>query len=147
MNLPTYISGNIQTRAYAILREEVYTVLEKQDITPSVWSMLGIVFEAKDGIRQSEVARALNVKPPLITIMARTLQEQLLIESVTNQFDARAKLLRVTPYGKKFIKLVESELYEHLETLLSGLTESEMITYQKVLETIIANKNRSLKNH
>jgi DNA-binding MarR family transcriptional regulator len=104
--------------------------------------MLGIILEARDGIRQSEIAHALKVKPPLITIMSRKLHQQQLIQSVQNQFDTRAKLLSITPYGKKFMKTVETELYADLSELLTGLTEQDLITYHKVLETIIANKKR-----
>jgi len=139
MNLPTYITGTIQTKSYAILRENVYVVLDKRDITPTYWAMLGVIFEAKDGIRQAAVAKAMNVKPPLITIMVRQMEQRGIIQTVQNQFDARAKLLSVTPEGKRFMKDTESELNKQLTMLLVGLTESDMRTYQKVLLTIISN--------
>jgi DNA-binding MarR family transcriptional regulator len=139
MNLPTYIAGALQTRAYAVLRKHVYAVLTTHDITPSHWSMLGIIIEARDGIRQSEVAKALNVKPPLVTVMVRYLEERGLIQTVPNQFDARAKLLSVTPEGKKLIKQTDSELNKQLDRLLTGLTEKDLIAYHKVLSTIVAN--------
>src|SRR5580698_3480568 len=100
MNLPTYITGTVQTKAYRVLREHVYEVLSEYDITPSYWSMIGIIMQARDGVRQAEIAQAMHVKAPLITIMARQLQERSIIQSVQNQFDARAKLLAVTPEGK-----------------------------------------------
>jgi MarR family transcriptional regulator for hemolysin len=150
MNLPTYIAGTLQTRAYAILRTHVYDILAKDDITPSHWSMLGIIVEARDGIRQSEVAKAMSVKPPLITVMVRYLEGRGLIQTVPNQFDARAKLLSVTPEGKKLIKQTDLDLSRRLERLLTGLTESDLFAYHKVLSTIIANdkivKNTGVKN-
>ena len=139
MNLHTYISGTIQTRAYRLLREQVIGVLSEYQLTPTYWSMLGIIFNSRDGIRQTDVASALHVKPPLVTMMTKELQSRELITSVTNQFDARAKLLTTTPAGKKYIKTVEAHLSKVLEGLLVGLTEAEMLTYQKVLTTIIAN--------
>jgi DNA-binding MarR family transcriptional regulator len=139
MNQPTYILGSVQTRAYALLRENVYSVLSKYDITPTYWSMLGIILEARDGIRQAEVARMMNVKAPLITLMAREMQNRGFLQSVHNQFDARAKLLSVTPQGKKFIKSTDIELQKQLNYLLNGLTENDLITYQKVLTTIVTN--------
>jgi DNA-binding MarR family transcriptional regulator len=139
MNLPTYITGTVQTRAYALLRESVYNVLSKYDLTPSLWSMLGVIMEAKDGIRQADVAKLMNVKPPLITVMARQMETRGLIQTVQNQFDARAKLLSVTVLGKKSIKNIEVELHKELDMLLRGLTESDLITYHRVLTTIISN--------
>ncbi len=142
MKLHTYINGTIQSRSVRLLRQRVIAVLSTYDLTPTYWSMLGIIFEARDGIRQTDVANALQVKPPLVTMMTRELQGRDLIKVVPNQFDARAKLLTTTPAGKKFVKGVESTLSKMLEGLLEGLTESDMLTYQKVLTTIIANGNQ-----
>lgn len=139
MNLPTYIAGNVQAKAYRVLREQVYAVLSQYDLTPTYWSMLGIIIEARDGVRQAEIARLMHVKAPLITNMARQLESQGLIQSVQNQFDARAKLLAVTPEGKKFVKTVETALNKNLRQLLAGVTDKELRTYHKVLTTIIAN--------
>lgn len=141
MNLHTYVTGTIQTRAYRTLRQQVTEVLDAYDLTPAYWSMLGVIYEARDGIRQTDVAKLLQVKPPLITMMVRELQGRDMIISVTNQFDARAKLLTTTPVGKKFIRTVEVALSKVLNKLLDGLTEADMLIYQKVLTTILANGN------
>jgi DNA-binding MarR family transcriptional regulator len=139
MNLPTYITGSVQSKAYRLLREHVYEVLTQYDLTPTYWSMLGIIMEARDGVRQVEIANTMHVKAPLITAMARQMQDRDIVQSVQNQFDARAKLLAITPNGRKFIKAVEIELNQKLSQLLVGLTEADLITYHKVLTTIIAN--------
>jgi DNA-binding MarR family transcriptional regulator len=141
MNLPTYLTGTIQTQAYRLLREQVYAILGQYELTPTYWSMLGIILEARDGVRQAEIARALGVKAPLITIMARELQQRGLIQSVQNQFDSRAKLLALTPEGKKYMKTVETALHKRLNQLLVGLTENDLVTYHKVLTTIITNNS------
>jgi DNA-binding MarR family transcriptional regulator len=133
MNLPTYLTGIVQTQAYAMLRENVYIVLRKYEITPTHWGMLGIIIDAKDGIRQAEVARTMGVKPPLITVMVRELDKRGIVATVPNQFDARAKLLSVTPAGKKFVKTIELELRKQLDLLLTGLNEDDLIAYYKVL--------------
>lgn len=139
MNLPTYITGTVQTKAYSLLREHVYSILTQYELTPTYWSMLGIIMQARDGVRQAEIAEAMRVKAPLITVMARQMEERGIVQSVQNQFDARAKLLAITPEGKKIIKTVEAALHQTLDQLLSGLTEKDLIAYHKVLTTIIAN--------
>lgn len=144
MNLPTYLTGSVQTQAYRLLREHVYTVLTQYDLTPSYWSMLGVILDAKDGIRQVEIARMMHVKAPLITAMSKQMEERNIVQSVQNQFDARAKLLAITPSGRKFMKQVEIELDAQLEQLLDGLTETDMVTYHKVLTTIVANSSTML---
>lgn len=139
MNLQTYTTGTIQTRAYRVLRQHVVDVLAQYELTPTYWSMLGIIYESRDGIRQIDVADAMQVKPPLVTMMTRELLAKGLVASVVNQFDARAKLLTTTPAGKKQVKTVEAALSKMLDKLLYGVNDSDMKTYNKVLTTIIAN--------
>ena len=145
MNLPSYITGTTQAKAYRILRVHVYDVLSHYDLTPTYWSMLGIIIQARDGVRSVEIAETLHVKAPLVTIMSQDLQKRGIIRSVPNQFDARAKLLVVTPQGKKFMKTIEDKLNKALGQLLHGLTGEEMKTYDKVLRTIIANDQELAK--
>ena len=139
MTLPTYVTSTTQTKAYRLLREHVYAVLSEYGLTPTHWSMLGIITEARDGVRHVEISDLLHVKPPLVTAMTKQLLEQGMIRSVQNQFDARAKLLALSPTGKLFVKNVEAAMNIALGKLLVGLTEQDLITYQKVLTTIIAN--------
>jgi DNA-binding MarR family transcriptional regulator len=143
MKLPTYITGNVQSQAYRTLREHVYISLSEFDLTPSYWTMLGIIIEARDGIRQADIARIMRVKAPLITMMARQMKKRNFVQIVPNQFDSRAKLLAITPEGKKYVKTVENNLNKALDMLLIGLTENDLITYHKVLTTIIANDSAS----
>lgn len=147
MNTSTYITGTIQTKAYRILREHVYIVLAEYDLTPTYWSMLGIIAEARNGVRQVEIAQALGVKAPLITTMARTLKKKGLILRAPNQFDSRANLLALSVTGKKFIHTVETKLYNHLEELLHGLSKDDLETYFKVLTTIIDNDKKIRSNN
>lgn len=142
MSMPTYITGTVQTQAYRLLRARVYEVLSEYGLTPTHWAMLGIILQARDGVRQVEIAKTLHVKAPLVTGLAKVLAQQGLIQSVTNQFDARAKLLAVTPAGKKQIKNIETDMDRMLGKLLSGLTKDEMRVYHKVLLTIIENDSR-----
>lgn len=145
MTAPTYIMGTAQTKAYRILREHVYTALEDHDLNPTYWSMLGIIMNARDGVRLVDIANILHVKAPLVTAMAKDLEASGYVQSVRNQFDARAKLLAITPVGKSFIKSVEGSLITRLSQLLIGVTESDMATYHKVLTTIIINDSEQRK--
>lgn len=144
MNLHTYVNGTIQARSYRLLRQQVAGVLDVYNLNTTYWAMLGIIYEAKDGIRQTDVAEALQVKPPMVTVMARELVKQGYIISVTNQFDARAKLLKTSAIGNKFVKQVETHMSKMLDTVLQGLTEADMAVYHKVLKTIIANSSQAL---
>lgn len=101
--------------------------------------MVGIISDARDGIRPAEVARVMNVKAPLITLLTKELQNREIIQVSSNQLDARAKLLSVTPKGKKIIKAIDAELEVKLKPLLNGLSDSDITAYFKVLTAIVEN--------
>lgn len=143
LNYQTNIIGSTQTRAYAVLREHVKSVLEEFDLTPTSWSMIGIVSDARDGIRPAEVARVMNVKAPLITLLTRDIEARGIIQISSNQVDARAKLLSITSKGKKIVRSINSKLNVVLEPLLEGLEDKDIQSYYKVLTTIVENGSTS----
>lgn len=144
---PSYLSATLQTTAYRILREHVYAVLGKHHLTPTTWSLLGIIAEAKNGIRHTEIANKLYMKPPQVTHIVQQLQAEGVVTSVANQFDGRAKLLVLTNKGKRFVRRTEEEMRVQLGTLLDGLTENDMVIYDKVLRTIVMNDEIMRKLH
>lgn len=139
MNIPTYLSGQIQSKAYRVLRIHVTDSLAQYDLNPTQWSLLGVVFEARDGIRLAKVAHILGVKAPLITNMAKELIRRGLIKKVDHHSDARAKLLVIELKGKLVIERVEAALRQELGSLLKGVSQEDLNSYQKVLEAIIKN--------
>lgn len=143
MNIPSYRSSILLTRAYRVLRSRVYLCLEEYDLNPTQWSLIGTVYEAKDGVRLSQVADSLGVKAPLVTLLVDKLVERDILKRIPNQVDARAKLLVITPNGKSLFKTVESALNKALMPLLGDLSEQDLLTYQKVLEVIIKNEDAS----
>ena len=139
MNIPSYVSGTIYVTAYRTLRGRIAACLQRYELTPTIWSMLGIVMQARDGVRLNEVARILDVKAPLVTMIANDLIDRGIIRRIPHHIDKRAKLLVMTPKGKTFVKNVEKDMEKELNYLLHGVTEAELKAYKKVLDTIIAN--------
>ena len=139
MNIPSYISGTVFMKAYRTLRQRVAGTLASHELTPTMWSLLGVVLHSRDGIRLSEVAHVLEVKAPLVTMLSHTLIERGYIKRLPHHIDKRAKLLVITPKGKTFMKTVENEINTALATLLEGVSENEMRAYKRVLDAIIEN--------
>ena len=139
MNVPTYLSGTVFMKSYRILRGQVVQALAKYGLTPTSWSLLGIVVSSPDGIRLKEVASRLGVKAPLVTMITHSLIERALVERMPHHLDKRAKLLVITTKGRRFIKTVEQDLGGELAFLLRGLSAEDMATYKRVLDTIIRN--------
>ena len=143
MKLPTYMSGLLFTKAHKQVRIRVYSVLEKHNLSPTYWSILGATSQSSEGIRLTSVAEMLGVKAPFITTEAYALIERGLIRRIPHHTDKRAKLLVATPKGKDFANVIEAELNIEVGSLLKGLTVEEIATFQKALQTIITNSEKS----
>lgn len=145
MNIPSYLSGALFMKAYRLLRGNVTSCLSAYDINPTGWVLLGIIREAKDGIRLVEVANFMNVKAPLVTTLVQDLIIKDLVELSAHSTDKRVKLLMLTPSGKQFMKKVEQAMEQSLSGVLKGVTEADMHGFKNVLEAIIANNSEQLK--
>ena len=145
MNIPTYLSGALFMRAYRLLRGNVTACLRAYNINPTSWVLLGIIKEAKDGVRLVEVANTMNVKAPLITTLVQDLIAKGLIELLPHRTDKRVKLLMLTVAGKRFMKKVEVSLEKSLSGILIGASPQDLSGFETVLEAIINNSTLESK--
>lgn len=145
MNIPTYLSGALFMKAYRLLRANVTNSLVEYGINPTSWVLLGIIREAKDGIRLVEVANLMNVKAPLVTTLVQDLIALELIELLPHNTDKRVKLLMPTNEGKVFMKKVETTLEKSLSGILAGATPADLAGFEAVLEAIINNSTDDMK--
>lgn len=139
MTQPTSTSGLLFTRAHKAVRARIYALLEQYELNPSYWSILGITAGAPEGVRLASVAKQMDVKAPLVTVLAGDLIDRGLIQRIPHHTDRRAKLLVITPKGRKLATEVEAKLATEISGLMRGLSAAEVAGFQKVLETIISN--------
>jgi DNA-binding MarR family transcriptional regulator len=135
----TYQSGFLFTQAHKLVRARIYNTLEPYGLNPSYWAILSAAVAAPDGIRLAYVAKAMDVKAPLITMLSNDLIKMELINRVPHPIDKRAKLLIATQKGKHVFNKVEQELSEDIAYLVQGLSPDELHNFRKGLETIIRN--------
>jgi DNA-binding MarR family transcriptional regulator len=133
------MSGLLFTKAHKAVRSRIYDLLERYDLNPSYWSIIGATVQAPEGLRLTSVAKKMGVKAPMVTMLATDLIEKGIITRVPHHTDGRAKLLVITPKGKKLAERVEAELDLEVGSLLKGLSEQELAMFQKTLETILRN--------
>jgi DNA-binding MarR family transcriptional regulator len=139
MSVPTYVAGQLFTKAHRLVRVKIYDVLGEYELNPTSWSILGATLQADGGTRLASVATSLSVKPPLVTMLADELISRGLIKRIPHHTDRRAKLLVITQKGKKLSQEIETRLNQEIGTLLSGLSVADITAFQRVLETIIQN--------
>jgi DNA-binding MarR family transcriptional regulator len=140
MGVPTYKSSVLITRAYRVVRSKVYECLDGHDLNATQWSIMGVVYEAENGISLSEVAKAIGVKKPLVTLLVDKLVDNQILKRTANEFDSRSKLLFMKPQGISLMHELESSLQEILSPLFLGVTDHSFDVYLNVLSTVVDNQ-------
>ena len=135
----TYQSGLLFTQAHKLVRARIYSVLEPYGLNPSYWAILSATVASPDGIRLAYVAKTMDVKAPLITMLSNDLIQMDLINRVPHPVDKRAKLLVITPKGKRIFIKIEEEMSQRIAKLVAGLSTTEIQAFRKALEIIIQN--------
>ena len=133
------LTGIVATKGSRLLRDDIQAVLSQYDLSAMDWSMLAVLAAARNGVQHAYVAEELHVKAPFVTALAGPLLKRKLIRSVPSQFDARGKLLALSPDGKKLRRTVENALNRRLAQILSGVSLNELKAYDKLMRTVIAN--------
>lgn len=139
MTQPTYASGLLFTKAHRLVRARIYVVLDSYGLNPSYWAILGAAVSAPDGIRLATVAKLMDVKAPLVTMLSSHLIKEGLINRIPHHSDKRAKLLVATHKGKKLASQIETELVAEISALMNGVNVRDARSFQSTLEAIIAN--------
>jgi DNA-binding MarR family transcriptional regulator len=139
MTNPTYQSGLLFTQAHKAVRACIYAVLEQYELTPTSWAIIGATAQAPDGIRLSNIATAMGVKPPMISVMVEELMHKQLIRQIPHHRDGRVKLLTLTERGKGLAATIEDELDTEIQRLLRGMSMAEVAIFEKALRIILSN--------
>jgi DNA-binding MarR family transcriptional regulator len=136
----SYKSGLLFSQAYKAVHDHIYNVLSKYELTPSYWAIMGAALDAQeDGVTLAEVARQMDVKAPLVTMLSNDLIERDLICRIPHKTDHRAKLLFLTHEGKKLALKVEKEVDQVIKSLVKGVNAKDTAGFQRTLENIIVN--------
>lgn len=139
MTTPSYQLSLYQVKAQRILRDQASVVLSAYNLTATEWTIIGQIYEHKDGIRLSELANILGVEAPLITNLVDTLAKKTIVQKHPHPRDRRAKLLFLTKKGIDLLPQVEEEVQQKIGKALKGASEEEQHTYLKVLMIIVKN--------
>ena len=139
MKDPTYTTSLYQVKAQRILRDKATEALSDFDLSSTEWTILGQIYEHKDGIRLSELAILLGVEAPLITNLIERLVKKGFVQKHNHPRDKRAKLLFLTKKGQDLLPEVEGLVQEKMQKVLKGATDDDLATYYKVLMIIVKN--------
>ena len=95
-----------------------------------------------EGVRPGVIADAVGIEPSSVVRLIDTLAASGLIERRDDANDRRAKLIFLTPEGRKKVREIESALVPLRRELLQGLTEKELDVCMHVFITLGASIER-----
>lgn len=128
--------GYIVRRAQLKIFNEFNHFFEALDIKPAQFSVLEIIHN-NPGLRQSALARALNIQRTNMVGMLDQLQQRALIERKPSTKDLRAHALHLTSKGEKLLEHLHRQFHQHEDLLRQRLGDENLQMIRKNLEIII----------
>lgn len=97
-----------------------------------------VLFELwkKDGLRQIDLAKQLDLSPPTVNKMLKGLIDVNLVTRSRLDDDARSTRIFLTDQGVAMREEVETQWHELEETCLTGLTEAERLILFELLNKL-----------
>ena len=125
-----------------LLRREANKRAAVIGATKSQWRVLARLSHAGDGVRQVELAEALDVEPITLCRMIDRLEEAGLVERRRDGEDRRAWRIHLTPASAPVIAKLETMGIALHADFLAGISEADRATALSVLERIRMNLDR-----
>ncbi len=136
--LHAYSTGLLQGTAYSRLHLRLTRALSAFSISIPQWKLLGQLYEHGD-MRLSHLALRLSYDSPMVTKLAKQLEKKALLNRKTDKQDERGKIVSITTKGKEFIIQAEPVVKKEMNTILQGVSKTELLIYLKVLDAIVRN--------
>lgn len=137
INLSTYKAGLLQSKAHRTLTTFMRDQLKPYNMTLPEWATLGLTYDLH-GIRPSEIADLLGVKPPVATSLLNKLEKKHLVTRQQHVADSRAHIITITSDGAKLITLVETTLRKELRRYFNDISVKEFSEYIRILTKLAA---------
>ena len=94
-------------------------------MTRAQWAVL-LRLERREGLKQSELAEALDIQPITLTRLVDRLCANGLIERRADPNDRRAKQLYLTPAARPLIDRIADRIEDLSDTVLDGIAPAEL---------------------
>lgn len=139
--ITTYQSGVAQAAAHRLINRVVTDFLLAYSLTPMQWFAIGFIYDSgSDGVRPSDLAKALDTTLPYITTTLSTLDARGIIAKQTHPRDSRIKLISVVPSYRKTVAEIETGLRTRMRDELYAedkISRQELSAYIRVLYKIL----------
>jgi len=127
-------------RTYADQKARLYGMTRAQ------WAVL-LRLERREGLKQSELAEALDIQPISLTRLVDRLCASGLIERRADPNDRRAKQLYLTPAARPIIERILDHVEGLAETVLDGIEPKDIDLMLGKLGLVRENLRRAIENN
>jgi DNA-binding MarR family transcriptional regulator len=137
-----------ETRLLAILKElRSLPILQPPadfPLSPPQIALLNWI-ALSPGVGVLDIAHSLNVTPPTVSVAARRLSEDGLLESQQDPDDRRIRRLYLTSAGQELVNQVWEHRTQATKAFLAGLEPAEQIQLIELLERAVQALKQSLE--
>jgi DNA-binding MarR family transcriptional regulator len=124
-------------RTFGLLEKVMHPYFARFGISGSQWGVLRNLYRAEEeglsGLRLIDLGERLLIRPPSVTGVVDRLERAALVLRGGSLTDLRAKLVQLTPVGRRLVERVLADHSAQLEIVLGGLTETERSDLQRLL--------------
>lgn len=131
----------LEARAHRNLRQYLAAKLKDHNLTVMEWVLLGLVGDhSKSGVSVSDLARTLDVKTALTSVMVSKQVKAGLLSKIASSSDNRLRYVHLTEGGKIKITSIEQALEEGIRAWLKDVSDEAFDHYLEVVSVIAHNK-------
>jgi len=123
-----------------LLRRDFDRRAAELGVTRAQWRVLARL-SRQDGLRQVELADALDVEPITLCRMIDRLEDAGMVERRADEQDRRAWRIHLTPQAAPLIETLQGIAEDFLAEMFSGIDDAEQERVRDVLRRVRANLN------
>lgn len=101
--------------------------------------VLMVLSRGTEGISQRELAEALRVTPPTVSVMLQKMEQSGLVERRTDESDQRVTRIRITEKGRKLSDSIRERYARYIEASLGKMSTADREEFSRLLDQFADN--------
>lgn len=125
--------------------QHLFTLLEKINLYPGQPHLL-FILDKKDGLRQKDISKRLNVAPATLTMMIKRLEKEGLVYREKDPLDGRVYRVYISDKGRKVSEEAKNIFKIIEEDCFGNFSKEERESLDKILSKVQENLKNAIKN-
>lgn len=133
--------GYQMKRTFNVIQSDLSRTLKPFDLRMLTYTALILIVD-NPGLRQSQLAEAMDIERPNLVVIVDELERRDLILRDRVESDRRAYALKATLAGRRLCEKAVAAVAAHEKLLLKGISPDALTTAMKVMQLIESNRLR-----